>query len=54
MARSATRLGDIWVMQVDANPDTIVTAPKGSLALDSTNGAMYQNTDGATAWSEVG
>lgn len=33
------------------SPNGVATAAKGSLALDTTNGALYINTDGSTAWS---
>lgn len=45
-------LGNIFLFEVDSNPDATLTAPRGSLALDSVLGVMYQNTNGATAWSE--
>ncbi len=47
-------LGNVLLLQVDANPDTSDTAPLGTLATDSTNGKLYINTDGATAWTEFG
>ena len=45
-----------------ANPVTVlnvsgapaVSAAKGSLAIDRTNAALYQNTDGASTWTQVG
>ncbi len=46
--------GNILLLQVDANPDTSDTAPRGSLAADSTNGKLYINTDDSTAWTEFG
>lgn len=36
------------------NPNGSVTATKGSLCVDTTNAKLYQNTDGATAWTRVG
>ena len=45
-------VGDILVMQVDADPNGSVTAPKGSLASDSVAAKLYQNTDGGTTWVE--
>lgn len=33
-----------------ADPNGTVTAPRGSLALRTDTGGLYQNTDGATAW----
>jgi len=47
-------LGNVHLLEVNANPDASITAEKGSLALDSTNAKLYQNTDGSTAWSELG
>jgi len=35
----------------NANPDTVVPGPKGSLFLDGNNGIAYINTDGVKAWS---
>lgn len=46
-------LGNIQLLEVDANPDGSVTAPKGSAAFDSVNAKSYQNLDGATKWQEV-
>jgi hypothetical protein len=37
----------------NGSPDTVVTAPRGSIASDTTNGALYINTDGATAWQQL-
>lgn len=39
------------LLVVTADPNGSVTAEKGSLAVDVTGGGLYQNTDGATAWS---
>jgi hypothetical protein len=36
------------------SPNGVVTAPKGSLALDKATPALYQNQDGATTWAIVG
>lgn len=44
-------IGRIQVLDVDANPNGSVTAPKGSIASDQTNAILYINTDGAMAWS---
>lgn len=41
----------IDIFLASANPNTSITATKGSLAVDTTNGALYINTDGTTAWS---
>lgn len=55
MAELARRtLGGVFLFEVDADPDGGITAPKSSLALDSTNGLAYQNTDGSTTWVELG
>jgi parallel beta-helix repeat protein len=35
------------------SPNTVVTAPKGSLYSDYTNATLYQNDDGSTAWTET-
>ena len=34
-------------------PDTLVTAPLGSLWLQSDSAGFFRNTDGATAWTAV-
>lgn len=39
---------------VEANPNGTLTSEKGSLALDVIGSGLYQNTDGATAWTAVG
>jgi hypothetical protein len=39
---------------LDGNPNGVLTAEKGSLCTDITNAKLYKNTDGATAWTEVG
>lgn len=41
----------IDIFLYDGSPNGVATAAKSSLALDTTNGAMYINTDGSTAWS---
>ena len=41
----------IKFLVVSGNPNGSVTAPIGSLAVDSTNAALYQNTDGLTTWT---
>lgn len=35
----------------DGDPNGVVSANKGSLILDFTTPALWQNTDGATAWA---
>jgi hypothetical protein len=53
MAVKAQRtVGRILLMEVDADPSGSITAPRGSLASDSTSGKLYQNTDGGTTWVE--
>ena len=46
-------VGNVHLLEVDADPNGNATAPKGSLALDSTNGKHWLNTDGATTWSDA-
>ena len=46
-------LGNIRIIETDGNPNTVITAPKGSIAQDKTTPAVWQNTDGATAWAMV-
>jgi hypothetical protein len=40
--------------KVAADPNGSVTEPKGSLLLRTDTATLYQNTDGATAWSAFG
>jgi len=44
--------GPRWY-SIASNPDGVLTAPKGSLASDRTNGGLYINTDGATNWVAI-
>lgn len=44
----------IPVLTRAGSPNGVVTAGKGALCADITNAVLYQNTDGATAWSVVG
>lgn len=44
-------VGHIRILDVNANPNGTVSAPKGSLASDETTATLYINTDGAMAWS---
>jgi hypothetical protein len=37
----------------NGDPNTFVTATKGALCIDYTNGALYQNTNGSTAWTNI-
>lgn len=45
------------IIAVDGDPNTTITAPKGSLALSTagagTTSRAWINTDGATAWTSV-
>ena len=45
---------NVSVYVVAADPNGTLTALKGSLALDDTTPALWQNTDGATAWTKLG
>ena len=42
------------IMQGTADPNGSITRPKGSLHLDTTNGALKINTDGGTTWAATG
>jgi hypothetical protein len=44
-----------WFYVTDADPNAVITANRGSVALriDAGNVALYLNTDNATAWAEV-
>lgn len=48
-----TTLGNLQLLHVNASPNGSITAPQGSMALDSVNGNMWVNTDGATAWKNT-
>ena len=52
LASAGANIADVSLYTVDANPDTVVSATRGSLALADT-GVAYINTDGATAWSPL-
>lgn len=45
----------VSIFNVTANPDTVLSADLGSLAIrsDSPNQALYQNQDGATSWIQI-
>jgi len=45
-------LGDIKVLEVNADPSGVLSESKGTLALDSTNGKVYV-CGGTTTWSEL-
>jgi hypothetical protein len=38
---------------VDADPNSIISGTKGSIAQDYENGAVYVNTNGSTGWSQL-
>jgi len=46
-------IGHIRILDVNANPNGSVSAPKGSLASDETTATLYINTDGAMSWSTI-
>ena len=52
---SMVTIGNVDIYQVNANPDGTLPAREGSLAVrsDAGNTAIYQNTDGAMAWSQL-
>ncbi len=45
---------DQQIMVGSGTPNAVVFAPKGTLYVDHTAPALYQNTDGVKAWSQVG
>jgi hypothetical protein len=49
---SGTGVVDMFV--VSSDPDGVVTAPRGSLAMDYANGELYINKDNASDWSLLG
>jgi len=54
---ATTRIGGVDLVIGTPDPDTVVTAPQGSVFF-RTNGSgstgIYTNTDGSTAWTAVG
>ena len=46
-------VGHIRILDVNANPNGTVSAPKGSIASDETTATLYINTDGAMSWNTV-
>jgi hypothetical protein len=48
---SSATVGAASILIVDGDPSGQVTASRGSLAIDTANGALYQNTDGSTTWA---
>ena len=50
MATTATlTMGTISLLEGNADPNG-TSAAKGSIAIDSTNGQIWQNSDGSTTW----
>lgn len=43
----------VGFVPVGANPEGVVTAPRGSLAMDYNNGMLYINRDNATDWQSL-
>jgi len=43
----------VGLVPVGANPDGVVTSPRGSLAMDYNNGMLYINRDGVTDWQSL-
>lgn len=41
------------ILATDGDPNGVVTAPVGTIALDFTTPALWQNTDGGTTWVSV-
>lgn len=50
---STKKIGMINILHVDSNPDDIVNAEQGSLAIVTTNNDVYQNVDGGTSWIKI-
>lgn len=47
-------VGETDVIVVDADPNGVITAPTGSVALLNTGtGTAYVNTDGSTSWTDM-
>jgi hypothetical protein len=51
---SLVTVGDVDIYQVSVDPNGVLPARKGSLALRNDVAATYQNTDGSTTWALVG
>ena len=47
-------LGGIQIFIGSGDPNTFVTAAKGSIAIDASTPAVWQNTTGAAVWEKVG
>lgn len=46
--------GSIRIYKGTGSPNTVITAPKGSLCIELSGPDLYQNTDASTAWELVG
>lgn len=56
LAELTATIPTVAIYSVDGDPDTIVTANRGSFALDGSNGAAYLNTSAGatgTTWSQI-
>lgn len=47
-------VGNVYVLEVDDNPDGDISMPKACFALDSANGKAYLNINGGTVWQVLG
>ena len=52
-AANYIRLGSIEIRWGSGDPNAVVTAPRGSTFHRTDTGAIYRNTDGATAWTAM-
>jgi hypothetical protein len=41
---------NVGVLYVSSDPDGVLTAPRGTLAIDTTTGVTWKNQDGASRW----
>tara|TARA_Y100000310_G_C20670229_1_gene809852 strand:+ start:266 stop:502 length:237 start_codon:yes stop_codon:yes gene_type:complete len=48
------QIGSLRLYIGAGTPNAVVTAPAGSLAVDTTNTNLLMNTDGSTTWELVG
>lgn len=51
---SVITVGTISIYQVNADPNGVLSASLGSLAVRNDTAVTYQNTDGGTTWAVVG
>lgn len=51
LSNNTGNVGDIQVFTTQQDPNTVVTAPQGSIALADDN-TVWVNTDGVTAWDQ--